>query len=303
MPDGGELRANLVRAARAQQALAEREPVPLVHRAVIGDGLLRAGLRAAQHARALLPRLLHQVVAQRALRVLHAPMHGAQVVLFHLAPADLRIHRAQRLPVLGEDDDAAGKAVDAVAQRRGEAARLRLPLALLVEVGLRIGQQRMHLLALGGVADQPGPLVEQHDVRILVEDRQLRADLRIERVLALRRGEPFVLHIQVDALALREHCVLVSAPAVHLHAPQAQEPGDLPHGGGGQRLLQKAGQPAAVPRRIGDDRLHPRASVTAKSARGARASRRPRCWRARDGGRCGRGPGGRFSWRSSRSRP
>ena len=271
MADGGELRADLMRAARAQQALAEREAIPLIHRAVIGDGLLRARLWAAQHGRLLLVRLLEQIVAQRALRILHASEHGAQVVLLHLAPANLRVHRAQRLLVLGEDDDAAGEAVDAVAQRRGEAARLRLPLALLVEVGLRIGQQRMHLLALGGVADQPGTLVEQHDVRILVEDRQLRADLRIERVLALRRGEPFVLHIQVDALALAEHRVLVPAPAVHLHAPQAQEPGDLPHGGGGQRLLQKAGQPAAVPRRIGDDRLHPRASVTAKSAREARA--------------------------------
>ena len=292
-----------MRAARAQQALAEREAVPLVHRAVIGDGLLRAGLRAAQHARALLPRLLHQVVAQRALRVLHAAVHGAQVVLFHLAPADLRVHRAQRLPVLGEDDDAAGEAVDAVAQRRGEAARLRLPLALLVEVGLRIGQQRVHLFALVGVADEPGPLVQQHDVRVLIEDGELRAELRIERVLALRRGEPLVLHVQVDALALAKHRVLTPALAVHLDASEAEEPGDLPHGGGGQRPLQKAGQPAAVPRCVSDDRFHPRASITGKSARAARASRRPRCWRARGGGQRGRGSGARWPWRSSRSRP
>ena len=188
-------------------------------------------------------------MAQRALRVLHFPVHGAQVILLHLAPAQLGIHDAQRLRVLGEDDDAAGEPVDAVAQR-GRKALPRLPFPLLVEVRLRIGEQGMHLLALVRMADEPGALIEQHDVGIFVENGQLRADFRVERVLALRRAKPLVLHIELHLLPGGKDGILPPAPAVHLNAAKAKEPRNLPHGRGGQRLLQESGQPASVPRRI-----------------------------------------------------
>ena len=198
-------------------------------------------------------------MAKRPLRVLHAPVHDAQVVFLDLARADLCVHRAQRLRRFGEDHDAAGHPVDAVAQRRGK-ARARPPLALLVEIRLRMGQQRMHLLALVRMADEARALVKQHDLRVLIENGELRMYLRVERVLALGRFKEAVLDVELHALPGGEDEILPRALSVDLHAPQAQEFANLPHARGGQRLLQKAGQPAAVPALIHDDALHVRSN-------------------------------------------
>ena len=79
------------------------------------------------------------------------------------------IHHPQGLGSLGGDDDAAGVAVDAVAQSGGEGVFLiGGPLLLLVEVGLDVGEQRVDPFRLVRVDHQTGPLVQEKDVLILI---------------------------------------------------------------------------------------------------------------------------------------
>ena len=105
----------------------------------------------------------------------------------------------------------------------------------------------MYLLALVRVADQPRSLVKQQDMLVFIEDGDLRSDLRIEGILALRRFEECIVHIEVDRAARGEDGLLAAALCVHLDAPRAQEFTDLTHARGGQGLLQEAGQTASVP--------------------------------------------------------
>ena len=118
--------------------------------------------------------VLAQEAFDAALRRLGAAEADAEVEFGQLAFADLFVQDAQRLGVLRRDDDAARVAVDAVAQRGSKDIFLaRLPLALLVEIGKQMVDERIDLLPLVGVNDEPGWLVEQQNVLILVKDVQL----------------------------------------------------------------------------------------------------------------------------------
>ena len=105
----------------------------------------------------------------------------------------------------------------------------------------------MHLFPVVGVADEPRALVKQHDVRILVEDGQLRADFGVERILARHGFKEAVLHVHLNRLTRGELGFLVSLFSVHLDAPEAQKLADLPHAGGGHGLLQEADELSSVP--------------------------------------------------------
>ena len=48
-----------------------------------------------------------------------------------------------------------------------------IPLLLLVEVGLNVGDEGVHLFVLVRVAQQARPFVEQHQVFILIDDVQV----------------------------------------------------------------------------------------------------------------------------------
>ena len=61
MADGGNLRADLMRAARTQQTLAQRQPARFVDRLIIGDRLLAARLIFAKDGDFLLFRLFLQI--------------------------------------------------------------------------------------------------------------------------------------------------------------------------------------------------------------------------------------------------
>ena len=70
--------------------------------------------------------------------------------------------------------EAAGVAVDAVAQGRSKGVLVPgVPLLLLVEVGLDMGDEGAHLFVLVRVAQQARPFVEQHQVFILIDDVQV----------------------------------------------------------------------------------------------------------------------------------
>ena len=75
--------------------------------------------------------------------------------------------------VLGGHDDAAGVPVDAVAQGGGEGMLVPgVPLPLLIEIGLDVGDEGVHLLVFVRVAEQAGGFVQQHQVLVLVDDLQ-----------------------------------------------------------------------------------------------------------------------------------
>jgi len=96
---------------------------------------------------------------------------NGQVELGDLPVPDLLVKDAQGLGVLGGHDDAAGVAVDAVAQGRSKGVLVPgIPLLLLVEVGLNVGDEGVHLFVLVRVAQQARPFVEQHQVFILIDD-------------------------------------------------------------------------------------------------------------------------------------
>ena len=91
------------------------------------------------HGHLLFLLVLQQKALHAALRLLGASHGDAEVALVQLTVVDLLVEDTQRLRVLGGDDDAAGVAVDAVAQRRGESVfGLRIPLTVLAQVGLNV---------------------------------------------------------------------------------------------------------------------------------------------------------------------
>ena len=97
---------------------------------------------------------------------------------------DLFVEDTQRLRVLGGDDDAAGVAVDAVAQGRGEGVLpLRIPLALLVEVRLDVVDEGVDLLRLVGVDHKALGLVRQEQVFVLVDHGQAGLEQGEEHIL------------------------------------------------------------------------------------------------------------------------
>ena len=94
------------------------------------------------------------------------------------------------------DDDAAGVAVDAVAQRGSEGVLpAGVPLPLLIEVRLDVVDECVHLLRLVSVDHQPRPLVDQQQVLVLVHDVHLRLEQRQEKILLRRLVKEFVVDV------------------------------------------------------------------------------------------------------------
>ena len=175
------LDADLVRAPGEQMALHQAQRPLGAQQLIVGDRGLGARLGAVLDIDLVLLRVLEQVVLQPPLRGLRAPVYGAEIVFLDLAVADLVVEDAQRLGVFRSDDDAAGVAVDAVAERGGEGILLpRAPLALLCEIGLDVRDQRVVVPDPGAVAEHARLLVGQEQVLILIDDADPRgADLEI----------------------------------------------------------------------------------------------------------------------------
>ena len=120
-------------------------------------------------------RVLEQIPLQPALGGLRPAGDDAEVGFFDLAVADFVVQNAQRLGIFRRDDDAAGVAVDAVAQRGGEGVfGLRIPLAGLAQVGLDVRDERVPAPLAGAVAQHAGLFVCQQDVLVLVDDVEPR---------------------------------------------------------------------------------------------------------------------------------
>ena len=82
------------------------------------------------------------------------------------------------------DDDAAGIAIDPVAEGGSERIfRFRVPLLLLIQVRLDLGDQSIDILMLVRMAEQAGAFVAQEQVFILVDDIQLGLENRQESIV------------------------------------------------------------------------------------------------------------------------
>ena len=148
------------------------------------------------------------------------------------------------LGVLRRDDDAARVAVDAVAQRGGKGIFLaRLPLALLVEIGEQMVDERIDLLPLVGVDDHSGGLIKQHDVFILIDDMQPWVDDREIDVLLARRFKELVVEVKLEPVALAQTAVSFGAGSVDLDALEADVLLRQRGGQQGNGLAEKAVEP------------------------------------------------------------
>ena len=103
-------------------------------------------------------------------------MDDAEIAFFDLTVFDLLIEDAKSLRIFRRDDDAAGVAVDAVAERGRERILLaRPPFALGIEIGLNVIDQRFAVFrAIVRVNGLAGLLVGKENVLILVDDVELR---------------------------------------------------------------------------------------------------------------------------------
>ena len=140
--------------------------------------------------------VLHQKDLHPPFRRLRRTHRDAEIPLVHLPVADLLVDDPQRLGVLGGDDDAAGVAVDAVAQGGGKGVLpLGVPLPLLVEVRLNVVDESVDLLRLVGVYHQPRPLVQQHQVLVLVHDGETGLEKRQEQIVLTGFVEELVVDV------------------------------------------------------------------------------------------------------------
>ena len=124
-----------------------------------------------------------------------------------------------------------------------ECSSLGVPLLLLIEVGLDVGDEGVHLLVLVGVAQKAGPLVEQHQVFVLIDDIQLGLEHRQKGVVLPGLVKKLIVDIQLQKVPHLEPYVPLGALAVDLHPLEA----DVLLGQGAGEQRQGLGQPAVQP--------------------------------------------------------
>ena len=107
----------------------------------------------------------------------------AEVALVQFPVPYLLVDDPQCLGVLGRDDDAAGIAVDTIAQRRRKGIfPLGVPLPFLIQICLDVVDEGIHLLRLVGVDHHSLGLIRQQQVLILVHHRQVRLEQRQKQI-------------------------------------------------------------------------------------------------------------------------
>ena len=164
---------DLVGPAGEQTALHQRELSPGLQSPVQRGGALAAGDGAAVEGHLLFGLVFQEKALDPPLRQL-GPAHGdTEIGFLHLMGFNLLVDDPQRLGVFGGDDDAAGIAVDPVAQGGGEGVfPFGIPLPLLIEVGLDVVDEGVDLLSLVGMDHQAGAFVRQQQVLVLIDDVQ-----------------------------------------------------------------------------------------------------------------------------------
>ena len=143
-------------------------------------------------------------------------MDGAEIPLIDLALLDLFVDDTQCLRCFCRDDDTAGIAVDAVAQRGREGMLLGgTVFALLVEIRLDVIDERVDILAVVGMDDQTRFFVAEDDIVVLIDDIELRGQTLL-RIVGGDGFKKFFLDKQLDRIALQQNLLLLGTFAVDL---------------------------------------------------------------------------------------
>ena len=91
----------------------------------------------------------------------------------------------------------------------------------MIEIGEHVVDERIDLLPLVGVNDEPSWLVEQQNVLVLVKDVQLWiCDGEVDILLA-RRFKELVVEVKLEPVALAQAVVALGAGSVDLDALEA----------------------------------------------------------------------------------
>src|SRR5262250_551425 len=215
MADSRELHADLSPPPRAQRELEQARVVAITEQPVARDGRFPLRARGGLHAQTP---ILHETALQRARLASHSSAHQRDVDALHAAGLELGLELTLRRLRLGEDEEARRLAIEAV-HDEGPPAR---PLGREIVPEETIG--RALALPLGGDAEEPGGLVDHHDVRVLMDEAQ-----------AAREG---------DAAARAQHHAVADThdnAAVAAHAAVELDPSRL------EPLLE------APPRRLGKE--------------------------------------------------
>ena len=163
-------------AAGDELAFDQTQPAAALQRLIERDAGLGALLRGLGDIDAVFLRVLEQLPLEPSARRTRRAVDDAQIPLVDLTVLDLLVEDSQSLRIFRGDDDAAGIAVDSVAQGGGKGVLLqRPPFALGVEIGLDMVDERAAVFrAVVRVDGLARLFVDQQDVFILIDDVQLR---------------------------------------------------------------------------------------------------------------------------------
>ncbi len=167
--DRRQVHADLVLATREGQARDQRAVFEALEHAPVGARGLAVGEDRHLELDLRDARLADRHVDRAAVALGHAP-DDRLVLLLDLAALELAHHVGVRDGVLADQHDAAGLAVEPVAQARRAAALELEALAIALVYAL---DQRVREVAAGGMHDDHGRLVDRQDRLVLVEDREL----------------------------------------------------------------------------------------------------------------------------------
>ena len=159
-----------------QLAFHQGKTVTAAEHFVIGLAAFGAGLGGIGDEDPVLLGIFKKIALQATLSGLGRAFHDRQVALVHLPVFDLLIQNPQGLCRLGSDDDAAGIAVDTVAQGGGEGILLPgAPFPLLIKIGLDMVDEGSAILsAVMGMNRQARALIGKQNMLIFIDDIQLR---------------------------------------------------------------------------------------------------------------------------------
>ena len=212
MADRAQVHADLMRAAGVNRDLRQRQHAAEVLGADDARDRRAAAARARRLRRHLLP--VRRIAADRRVDAAsgqHLAPDEREVFLLDLAVGELARQLLVRRVVLGDDHQPRRAAVEPMHDAR---ALLAADAAQIVDVMQQRVDQRAARVAGRRMHDHPGRLVDDDEVRVLVEDRQRqRLGLRrrvdrlrdvdrdllpgLDRLVRLRRARPATQHVAV----------------------------------------------------------------------------------------------------------
>ena len=206
-------------AAREQLHLYQGQLSPALKGLISGHGGLGPGHRLVKHKYLLFLLVLAQEVLHLPRRWPGCAQGDAEVTLGQLVVTDFIVDDAQGLGIFGGDNDAAGIAVDAVAQGRGKGVfPPGIPLPLLVEIRLNVVYKGVHLLRFVRMDHQARLLIQQHKVLVLIHDVKAWLKEGEEHIFLPGLVKKLIIYIQLQHIPLAQPLIPGSPLSVDLDA-------------------------------------------------------------------------------------